>query len=130
MELLLVHSCAGDAAVPFSKFLEPQQTPPYLVSAGIYRGNLAVPLHGGHHRLQSMAMILRSLLSPPRQRIALGVDHQLREEINGDENSTNGIQVTSICIARSCVLPVPPTLTNILPLEPAGELVEDPSCTL
>ena len=57
MEIMLVHVRDGDTAVPFSTFMEPQQTPMFLVSSGIYSGSLAVPLHSGDYRVQSTAMI-------------------------------------------------------------------------
>ena len=112
MELLLVHVCAGDTAVPFSTFFEPQQTPAFLVSAGIYSASLAIPLHDGEHRKQSMALILRSLLSPPKQRRPPVAWHQIEREVNSARNSasgSDGVQVTCFCILGSlCHLPPPP----------------------
>ena len=106
MELLLVHVCAGDAAVPFSTFFEPQQTPGFLVSAGIYNASLAIPLYDGEHRKQSVALILRSLLSPPKQRRPPVAWHQIEKEVGGNRNSVSdgdagGVQVTFACVPPS-----------------------------
>ena len=106
MELLLVHVCTGDAAVPFSTFFEPQQTPGFLVSAGIYNASLAIPLYDGEHRKQSVALILRSLLSPPKQRRPPVAWHQIEKEVGGNRNSVSdgvagGAQVTFACVPPS-----------------------------
>ena len=90
MELVLVHVCTGETAVPFSKFFEAHQTPTSLVSAGIYNGSMATPLYHGDYRLQSMAMILRSLLRPPNQRSPSVVGHQLEKEVGGNHKGASG----------------------------------------
>ena len=101
MKIILVHVCDGDTAVPFSKFLESQQTPSSLVSAGIYN-TLAIPLHHGDHRMQSMAMIVRLLLRPPGLRIPPVVGHQLGNDVSVDHmdisgsDHHNGVEVTCL----------------------------------
>ena len=51
-----MHDFDGESAIPFGQLLEPQETPAYLISGGIYSRNLSVPLHADKdHRLQSMA---------------------------------------------------------------------------
>ena len=86
-EILLVHeNNDGPTSIAFSTLLEPQQTPAYLVHAGLYGGSLAVPLYSGEHRLQSMASAFAWCLNrlssdtcrpPPPRRLLAAVGPRL-----------------------------------------------------